>query len=1050
MVFESIVADLLNRFLGDYVENLDRSQLKIGIWGGDVVLNDLILKQSALNELDLPVKTICGRLGKLTLKIPWKNLYTAPVEASIERLFLLVVPSTDVKYDAVKEEKYKQEVKQKELERIDKAKQAEKGDADKKNDTFVEKLATQIIRNVQISIKDIHIRYEDKTTCPSQPFSVGFTLHLLSVQTTDDQWKPYVVKETEPKFHKFVDLVGLAVYWNCNQNSFMNYDDKQKMELFQKGIASRNYQPNDYTYLLGPIDSSAQLTLAPRPEIMVPKYSEPKVHVKVEMQELSLGIGKYQYQDVVQLLDAFERLENAARYRKYRPNVEGYRGHYREWWHFAYECILTEEIRRKKQNWDWNHIRKHRALCRKYAEAYGTILMNPSAKLKPVIEECEALLDVFNITLVRQKTELEVGRKMIKKEEEKASQGWFSGWWGGSKKESNVEATNTNDIVSQFEMAMTDEEKKKLYRAIGYGEGTVAPEQYPSTFIEYSLSFLLKRLVVEVWEGDLQSGSTIKAKTILNARMSGVKFDIEKRPISAVRVISGISRLEVSGSPAKDGSLPLLVAPPGQIKASKSSDDDELLHIFFETDPIDGKCDRRLRIRAAPLHIIYDAVTINSVIAVFRPPRGVQLERLRAAAISGMEEIKERSSTGLQHAIDNHKNLDLEINIMSSRILIPENGTLTKDASFLIINLGGLMMKSVAQEKGMVSIKKLARSGATEEDVLKEMFLYSYDQFIIDFRDMQVLMVCNHEDWESVVGVNSKLHLLHPLALEIRIFICLITDDPRLPKVKVDVHLPPVHVHFSDQRLLSLANLFQNFPMPGEDEEDILPPLDTCSIASSTYNISELGAIGARMAPPSSLKSSSAAPLVQSTLTELTFHANEFVMSVGREIDPEDMPLVEFRLDTLEAQIKQRTFDLTISLHIGSVLLKQGVLGCKEPIHMLSVAHAPVDETDGEVQEKQHLLSILFTQVSDKSPDFQTEWKSVERSLSIHLTGVILAVHAEAVMALKEFVENLLQNISQDSSSKRKVNELALPGPSRAASTLNINMPSGKITFLIY
>lgn len=33
-MLESVVADLLNRFLGDYVENLDRSQLKLGIWGG--------------------------------------------------------------------------------------------------------------------------------------------------------------------------------------------------------------------------------------------------------------------------------------------------------------------------------------------------------------------------------------------------------------------------------------------------------------------------------------------------------------------------------------------------------------------------------------------------------------------------------------------------------------------------------------------------------------------------------------------------------------------------------------------------------------------------------------------------------------------------------------------------------------------------------------------------------------------------------------------------------------------------------------------------------
>ena len=38
MVFESIVTDILNRFIGDYVENLDRKQLKIGIWGGEIII----------------------------------------------------------------------------------------------------------------------------------------------------------------------------------------------------------------------------------------------------------------------------------------------------------------------------------------------------------------------------------------------------------------------------------------------------------------------------------------------------------------------------------------------------------------------------------------------------------------------------------------------------------------------------------------------------------------------------------------------------------------------------------------------------------------------------------------------------------------------------------------------------------------------------------------------------------------------------------------------------------------------------------------------------
>lgn len=40
MVFESLVADLLNKYLGDYVENLDKSQLNIGIWGGLLIINN--------------------------------------------------------------------------------------------------------------------------------------------------------------------------------------------------------------------------------------------------------------------------------------------------------------------------------------------------------------------------------------------------------------------------------------------------------------------------------------------------------------------------------------------------------------------------------------------------------------------------------------------------------------------------------------------------------------------------------------------------------------------------------------------------------------------------------------------------------------------------------------------------------------------------------------------------------------------------------------------------------------------------------------------------
>lgn len=67
--------------------------------------------------------------GKLVLKIPWKNLYGASVEATVDRLFLIVNPTAEVKYDAEKEEKMALASKQAELARVEEAKkrEAEKG-----------------------------------------------------------------------------------------------------------------------------------------------------------------------------------------------------------------------------------------------------------------------------------------------------------------------------------------------------------------------------------------------------------------------------------------------------------------------------------------------------------------------------------------------------------------------------------------------------------------------------------------------------------------------------------------------------------------------------------------------------------------------------------------------------------------------------------------------------------------------------------------------------------------------------------------------------------
>lgn len=55
-MFEGIVASLLNRYLGKYIEDLDLENLNVGIFGGNVLLSNLKLKTEALVSIAINFK----------------------------------------------------------------------------------------------------------------------------------------------------------------------------------------------------------------------------------------------------------------------------------------------------------------------------------------------------------------------------------------------------------------------------------------------------------------------------------------------------------------------------------------------------------------------------------------------------------------------------------------------------------------------------------------------------------------------------------------------------------------------------------------------------------------------------------------------------------------------------------------------------------------------------------------------------------------------------------------------------------------------------------
>ncbi|XP_053604237.1 intermembrane lipid transfer protein Vps13 isoform X1 [Plodia interpunctella] len=986
MVFESIVVDVLNRFLGSYVENLNRSQLKLGIWGGDVVLDNLVLKQNALEELNIPVQTVYGHLGKLVLKIPWKNLYGASVEATIDRLFLIVNPTAEVKYDHDKEEKMALAAKQAELARVEAAKKMEK-EKDKLDETFVEKLVTQIIKNVQLKITDIHIRYEDSVTNPRAPFSLGITLHNLSVHTTDENWKQTVIQEAVTKIFKILHLEGLAMYWNPTTEFYSKCNPLDIQSKLSKEIATKSSQPKSYDYVLGPINATAKLKLNRKPEGDVPKFSIPKVILNLHMEQLSVNLTKSQYRDMTLLADSMDRMNKAAPYRKYRPDLKSYRGHFKEWWKFAYICILEDKVRRRRRNWDWTHMLNHRTLCKNYATAYQCKLSNSkiNSEQQCIINEAEKKLDLFNLVVIRQRIEMEVERLGKLEEEAKKTRGWFGGWFSSGSKDD--ELSEGTAIMKQFEKAMTPEEKEKLFRAIDYQENT-APLHLPVEYVAVVGNFRLDRLQVAV-KDDVE---------VLKACVDNVVVDLQQRPsANDFRVDVEMQSFTVTGVEQEDF-VPQLVI------SKEVTQDINLLNVVFETKPLDGKCDQRVKVSARPLQIVYDAQTVIEIVEVFKPPtESTALSTLQVVAGNKLSDLKEKSALGMQYAVQNHTFIDIDIDIAASYIIVPQTGTYKGGEACVVMKLGAISVKSEPRSSAL-DVHKLYCDGLADDDIIREITLHSYDKMALQLTEIQVVIALPDEDWPSAIASNeaTPLHLLQPTNLTIQIHKCLITDDPRMPKIKVRGELDTIVINVSEDRLLTLCEIIVGMPLPKSDESTQLKPGE--SKGSSLSLLKYLDPVEKQKRDKARTIKQNEDPSVQLTEVEAFFIMKDLVLSINRPTvktsEGYDKLLV-FTLTLLELTATQKTYMLETKLRLGAVQLQHHRIGHKV-VNILDTPpnSLPSVQSDTDSISNQYLFTFSYCNVDKKCPEFRSYYASVEQLIELDLANLKLLLHLQSLQEI--------------------------------------------------
>ncbi|XP_063901718.1 uncharacterized protein LOC135121330 [Zophobas morio] len=243
-MLESLAANLLNRYIGAYIENIDPEKLSIAAWKGEVSLTKVKLSKSALDKLDLPVEVTFGYLENLLLKIPWTNLGSSPVQLKIDSLFLVAKPKVEQEYDEDKEVEQEFRKKQKLLadfeqkkENLRKEKEAQPTDNDRDQPGGIS-LISKIINNIQVQICNVHIRYEDCSSLSEECVSAGITLENLSLRTTDSNWQEKFIDSIPAITYKLLTLDNFSLYMNNKALSVSTADADGFAESMKCMIAS--------------------------------------------------------------------------------------------------------------------------------------------------------------------------------------------------------------------------------------------------------------------------------------------------------------------------------------------------------------------------------------------------------------------------------------------------------------------------------------------------------------------------------------------------------------------------------------------------------------------------------------------------------------------------------------------------------------------------------------------------------------------------------------------------------------------------------------------
>lgn len=839
-MFESIVATLLNRLLGAYIENFDSKQLNIGIWSGDVRLKNLKLKRESLDKFKLPLNVKFGHLGELTLQIPWSNLKGKPVKVIIEDVYLLAAPIILTAYDAEDDDRREQQLKQDKLRDLEAVQSTLNSNPllaldFAGNESFTESLITKIVDNVQVTIKNIHVRYEDDCVLTESPYAIGATLQELSALSTDENWEPSFIAITQSFTRKLVLLREFAFYMESESESLYTDDHT---ELLHRLKCCFEEAQGLHEYILKPVSGEGHLVVHKAGATS----SHPHVRAELFFDEFGIDFNSVQYRDILWTALKLQWYQKTWKFRKLRPKLLVADAP-REWFVYVAKLVLNE-IHTKNYKWSWAYFKTRRDQRIQYIDLWKQKLVKGVLTPEQEVEfdSLEQVLLYEDIKFYRSLTRLEIRLQNLKTKQEQvsaqsqASQGWF-GWWSGAPKQ-ELQSEQAPADEGGLNLTLTDEQRKALYETIDYDENQAS---------EAALNVPRDRVLTEVFVNLKKAGFLLRANkhsdSLAEVTAEGCRTQYYQRTDSF------LANFQLEEFKVEDGTPKPLYKHIVSVKQAHTHGtpeepsvgaNDPFFRFSFENNPLDESADSKFLAELKSMTIFYNYMFADEVIKFFRPPQ-IHLDTVGAimnAAEATMEGLRAQTRIGLQYALEEHKTINVSLDLQAPLIIIPLEPTNWK-SPVAVLDAGHVNVRSDLVDKQTIEEIKAKESYSLEDWVRLNRLMY--DRFNLHLQDAQFLVGPSIKTtMEQLHTKNAELSavILDDLDVKLSLGVSILPDAINLARFKVNGEIPDVHVSLNDFQYKTIMQLIDVvIPTSESTEEDVPSVFDTYGDSTAVKEI---------------------------------------------------------------------------------------------------------------------------------------------------------------------------------------------------------------------